>query len=151
MYFSFLVCGKFLDMTTFILSDKLGNVYFFRMKQSNHINMRADTMLDFKRKFCLIARFYFTSPIRKILVFYIHMKKKATWICLICANGQIFFVKPILIQDKILFLTKFFYNVNRAYSILYRKKFTCNINFSLGNSFCSVNLEMLTVLNTASK
>nr|UXY86859.1 splicing factor 3b subunit 3 [Cryptomonas paramecium] len=151
IHFNFLTCGKFLDMITFIISDKLGNVCFFRIKQNNYTALKTSSTLYFTRKFCLITRLHLTSPVRKILVFHLHIKKKTAWICLICANSQFFFIKPILMQHKILFLAKFFYNINRAYDVVYKKKFTINTNFVFDNSVGSVNLETLIILNTLSK
>ena len=146
-----LVYGKIIDPVTFIFSDKTGNVYLFRQKIYNILLKQKNLVKNCKISLKLICQFIISSPVMKMLsnnFFYI---KKNPGIYLVCIDGNIILVKPILNQKYILHLEKVFYKFAIFSNIYHRYDRKSKYKIRIENYFRSYNIEFLYLFLLKSK
>ena len=138
-----LLCGKILDPLTVIISDKLGNVYFFRQKDNSNYKKEINLLEKKRIHFILICQLTLLSPVKKILNCNSFIFKKNSTIFLICIDGNIISLKPILTQQNILLLTKLFSKLNFFFNQFKKKKINLNNKISFKTVFKSFNIDLL--------
>jgi hypothetical protein len=138
-----LLCGKILDPLTVIVSDKSGNVYFFRQKDNFNYKSELNLMNKQKIHFILICQLVLLSPVKKILNFNSLTNKKNSIIYLICIDGNIILLKSILTQQNILLLTKLFLKINLFFNQFKKKKICYQNKISFKTVFKSFNTDLL--------
>nr|UXY88289.1 splicing factor 3b subunit 3 [Cryptomonas curvata] len=138
-----LSCGKILDPLTVIISDKIGNVYFFRQKDNSNYKKEINLLGKKKIHFILICQLILLSPVKRILNSNSIIFKKTSMIYLICIDGNIISLKPILTQQNILLLTKLFSKLNFFFNQFKKKKNNSNKKILFKAVFKSFNINLL--------
>jgi hypothetical protein len=138
-----ILCGKIIDPTTFIISDKLGNLYLFRHENSNTLFKQINLVNNFKNFLKLTCHIVIPSPVLKILTMNYLKKKSVKEIYLVCIDGHIILLKPILNQRNILYLEKIFNKINKFLNIINKKNIKSNYKILCKTGFKCLNIDML--------
>nr|UXY87785.1 splicing factor 3b subunit 3 [Cryptomonas curvata] len=129
--------GKIIDPLTFILSDKLGNVYLFRQQSFGSLCKKINLAKRCNNFLKLICQITASSPVIKTLTKNYFVTKRNAEIYLICMDGTIILLKPILNIKNIFCLEKIYSNFNtffktfnkwddkKKYKILFETTFRC--------------------------
>nr|UXY87294.1 splicing factor 3b subunit 3 [Cryptomonas sp.] len=112
MDLNYILSGKILDPLTIIISGKHGGIFFYRLTKRYFC---VDNLFPFNKKklvFILISCFYLISPVKEILFLKKSKLNKHFSIFLICLDGTLINLKPILKQKDVLFLEKIYTELN---------------------------------------